>query len=151
MPYSSVVDLMLILTRGDEVLLSQRQGTGYADGMWNVPSGKLEDNENAADGLVREAIEEIGLQLQPDELRLAGVVHCRNPERQGRLGLFFALEHQPNQHGQPYNAEPDKCAKIAWFPLAMLPTNTVPYTTAGLDLYQRSEPFTTLGWDAPPW
>jgi 8-oxo-dGTP diphosphatase len=99
----------------------------------------------------REAAEEIGVQLHTDELRLTGVVHCRTSEGQGRLGLFFATEHQPGRHGEPFNAEPDKCAKVAWFPLDMLPTNAVPYTTAGLDLFRGDEAFTALGWKAPPW
>ena len=44
-PYRSIVDALLILIRGNDVLLAQRQGTGYADGDWNLPSGKLEDGE----------------------------------------------------------------------------------------------------------
>jgi 8-oxo-dGTP diphosphatase len=42
-PCRSIVDALLILIRGNDVLLAQRQGTGYADGDWNLPSGKLED------------------------------------------------------------------------------------------------------------
>jgi 8-oxo-dGTP diphosphatase len=151
-PYASVVDVMLILTRGDHVLLALREGTGYADGMWNLPSGKLEDGEHALDALVREAHEEIGITLHPHELRHTGVVHCRNPEGQGRLGLFFTTETNPARQGQPYNAEPHKCAKLAWYPQDLLPHNTVPYTTAGLDLHRTGRTFTTLGWGgaAPP-
>ena len=152
-PYASVVDVMLILTRGDHVLLALRQGTGYADGLWNLPSGKLEDGEHALDALIREAHEEIGVTLTPDELRHTGVVHCRNPEGEGRLGLFFTGSSQPDHQGGPFNAEPHKCAKVAWYPLDLLPDNTVPYTLAGLDLYRTGEIFTTLGWGpaSPRW
>jgi 8-oxo-dGTP pyrophosphatase MutT (NUDIX family) len=145
-PYASVVDVMLILTREDHVLLSLRQGTGYADGMWNLPSGKLEDHEHALDAVIREAREEIGLALTPEELRHTGVVHCRNPEGEGRIGLFFTARSQPDRQGQPVNAEPHKCAKVGWYPLDLLPDNTVPYTLAGLDLCRTGETFTTLGW-----
>ena len=153
MTYAPVVDVMLILSRGDHVLLALRQGTGYADGLWNLPSGKLEDGEHALDATVREAHEEIGVTLALDELRHTGVVHCRNPEGHGRLGLFFTASADPARQGEPYNAEPDKCAKLAWFPLGLLPANTVPYTTAGLDLYASGQPFTTLGWGPtlPEW
>jgi 8-oxo-dGTP diphosphatase len=145
-PYTSVVDVMLILTRGDDILLALRDGTGYADGMWNLPSGKLEDGEHALAAVIREAQEEIGVTLSPDELRHAGVVHCRNPERQARLGLFFAAASRPEHQGEPFNAEPHKCASVAWHPLALLPPNTVPYTVAGLDLYRTGQTFTILGW-----
>ena len=44
-PYTTIVDALLILVRDGRVLLAQRQGTGYADRMWNLPSGKLEEAE----------------------------------------------------------------------------------------------------------
>lgn len=152
-PYASVVDVMLILTRDDHVLLALRQGTGYADGMWNLPSGKLEDHEHALDALIREAHEEVGLTLTLAELRHTGIVHCRNPEGEGRIGLFFTARSHPDRQGEPYNAEPHKCAKVAWYPLDVLPANTVPYTAAGLDLYRTGQTFATLGWGAtsPSW
>lgn len=148
MPYASVVDVMLILVRDHEILLALREGTGYADGMWNLPSGKLEEAEDAKSALVREAHEELGIRLDPDTLSLAGVVHCRNPEGQGRLGLFFATAADPATQGEPYNAEPHKCAKLTWFNPALLPDSTVPYTAAGVDLYRSAQPFTAIGWNS---
>ncbi|HEX9623374.1 MAG TPA: hypothetical protein VF979_03280, partial [Streptosporangiaceae bacterium] len=34
----------------------------------------------------------------------------------------------------PYNAEPHKCAKIAWCPLNILPSSTMPYSALGISL-----------------
>jgi 8-oxo-dGTP pyrophosphatase MutT (NUDIX family) len=62
-PYRSIVDALIILVRGDQVLLAQRQGTGYADGAWNLPSGKLEDGETISQAAVREGLEEIGVRI----------------------------------------------------------------------------------------
>lgn len=146
MPYTSVIDVMLILTRQDQVLLALRQGTGYADGQWNLPSGKLEHGEHAIEAIIREAHEEIGIRLATEDLRLAGTVHYRNPEGEGRIGLFFATEHHPNQHGEPVNSEPEKCADIAWTSIDRLPANTVPYTAAGIDIYRTGTPFIPVGW-----
>ncbi|MCA1702336.1 MAG: hypothetical protein LC808_03320 [Actinobacteria bacterium] len=42
---------------GPNVLLALRDGTGYADGQWNLPSGKLEIGEDGVSALVREAAE----------------------------------------------------------------------------------------------
>ncbi len=74
-PYTTVVDVLLILTRGDHVLLALREGTGYADGQWNLPSGKLEAGEHMVAALVREAREEVGLRLDQAGLHLAVTVH----------------------------------------------------------------------------
>ncbi len=38
MPYTSIIDVLLLLVRDDQVLLALRSGTGFADGWWNVPS-----------------------------------------------------------------------------------------------------------------
>lgn len=146
MPYTSVVDVLLILTRGDHILLALRDGTGYADGQWNLPSGKLEDGEDLITAVMRETREEIGIELDRRTIELATVVHNRNPEGQARVGFFFTTTAWT---GEPHNAEPHKCAKIAWYRPDMLPHNTVPYTAAGIDLYQRGQPLGLCGFDTP--
>ncbi len=35
MPYTSFVDVLLLLDRDEHILLAQRMDTGYADGGWN--------------------------------------------------------------------------------------------------------------------
>jgi 8-oxo-dGTP diphosphatase len=145
--YASVVDVLLLLTRGDQVLLALRDGTGYADGQWNLPSGKLEAGEHVVAALVREAAEEVGLTIHPDDARLVATVHYRNPECHARLGCFFHLASNPTSQGEPVNAEPHKCAKIEWYPLDMLPENTVPYTAAGIELYRAGKTLGVVGWN----
>jgi 8-oxo-dGTP diphosphatase len=81
------VDLLLMLADADRVLLALRAGTGYADGQWNLPSGKLEIGEDAVSALVREVAEEIGIRLARDEPRLGRYRHQRNTAGLGRVGL----------------------------------------------------------------
>ncbi|MFK3980574.1 NUDIX domain-containing protein [Micromonospora sp. NPDC050397] len=145
-PPTHPVDVLLLLTDADHVLLALRDGTGYADGQWNLPSGKLEPNEDAISAVIREAREEIGLPLSPDEPRLAATVHHRNPTGYARIGLVFAVPHDPGRHGLPFNAEPHKCAKIEWFPTALLSSNTYPYTTACVQAFSEGRPFALDGW-----
>lgn len=140
------VDVFLILTSGQGVLLGLREGTGYADGTWNLPSGKLENEEDAVGGVLRESREEIGIALDRDDVQLVTTVHHRNAEGGARVGLFFAAAHDPQRHGDPVNAEPDKCAALAWYPLDDLPDPTYPYTGAGLAAFQRREPLRLDGW-----
>jgi 8-oxo-dGTP pyrophosphatase MutT (NUDIX family) len=140
------VDVLLILTDGDQVLLALRDGTGYADGQWNLPSGKLEIGEDAVSGLIRETREEIGICLAHDAPRLVATVHHRNTSGHARVGLVFAARHDPTRYGQPVNAEPHKCAKIAWFPSDRLPPNTYPYTAASVAAYRKGEPLRLSGW-----
>jgi 8-oxo-dGTP pyrophosphatase MutT (NUDIX family) len=140
------VDVLLLLTHADHVLLALREGTGYADGQWNLPSGKLELAEDAISGVVREAREEIGVRLDPAEPRMVAVAHHRNPAGLARVGLVFAVVFDPARHGQPVNAEPHKCAKIGWFPADMLPSNTYPYTGACVRAFRDGARFALSGW-----
>jgi 8-oxo-dGTP diphosphatase len=144
-PQRCTLDVFLLLTRNDHVLLALRQGTGFADGMWNLPSGKAENAESAVAAVIREAREELGIHLAEHNISYAATVHCRNTRTDTRIGLFFqaAAKDTPDA---PYNAEPHKCAKIAWYPMAMLPSTTMPYSALGVSLYQSRTHFGTTGW-----
>ncbi|HKR49729.1 MAG TPA: NUDIX domain-containing protein [Pseudonocardiaceae bacterium] len=75
MSYTSFVDVMLLLARDERVLLAQCSGTGYADGQWNLPSGELEHGKDLVGALIREAREEVDIELKRDDLRIAASVH----------------------------------------------------------------------------
>ncbi|GIE85635.1 NUDIX domain-containing protein [Actinoplanes regularis] len=140
------VDVFLLLTDGDQVLLGLRQDTGYADGEWNAPSGKLEIGETALAGIRREAAEEVGVHLDADEPHFAATVHHRNRNGQGRIGLVFTADFDAGRHGEPVNAEPHKCAQIGWFPLDELPAETDRYTTACITAWRTCTPLYLSGW-----
>jgi ADP-ribose pyrophosphatase YjhB (NUDIX family) len=145
-PPTHPVDVLLLFTRADHVLLALREGTGYADGQWNLPSGKLERGEDALRGVVRETREEIGVRLDLSEPRMVTTVHHRNTAGLARVGLVFTVAFDPARHGEPVNAEPHKCAKIEWFPADMLPSNTYPYTVACLRAFREGVRFALSGW-----
>lgn len=86
--HTEVVDVHLVLRRGEEVLLARRSGTGYADGLLHAPSGHAEDGEDVREAMIREAAEEIGLRLTPGDLRVGLVMqHCAPPPaRPGSAG-----------------------------------------------------------------
>jgi 8-oxo-dGTP diphosphatase len=133
---------MLILEREGQVLLAERSGTGYADGALNLPSGKLDPGEDVVTAVIREAREEIGISLARTAVRAVHVMHHRNPEGETRIGWFFTADHWD---GEPYNAEPQKCARLIWAPLTSLPPATWPYTAAGLNQYQHGTSFSLHG------
>jgi 8-oxo-dGTP diphosphatase len=143
-PYTTIVDALLILVRDGRVLLAQRKDTGYADGMWNLPSGKLEQGETVSQAAIREGLEEIGIRVAENDLRFAHLIHYRNHRGDARVGVLFEVKQWD---GEPYNAEPHKCAQVAWWPLDQLPPGTYPYTAEGLASYRKSEAFSTVGWD----
>lgn len=137
--HTEVVDVHLILRRGDEVLLARRSGTGYGDGLLHGPSGHVESGEDVRAAMIREAAEEIGLDLAPDDLRVAVVMQHRGPAGGARIGWFFEAEY--GRGGEPYNNEPHKCSGLSWHPLSALPDDMIAYCRAGLEAYRDGERF----------
>lgn len=137
--HTEIVDVHLILRRGDEVLLARRANTGYADGLLHAPSGHLEDGEDVRSGMIREAREEIGVELAPEDLTAAVVMQHRAPDGGARIGWFFVARHGVG--GEPVNREPDKCSELGWYPLDALPDDMVAYCRAALDAYRAGQPF----------
>jgi 8-oxo-dGTP pyrophosphatase MutT (NUDIX family) len=135
------VDVHLILRRGGEILLGQRQNTGWSDGCWHVPSGHGEDGESAMMTLVREAEEEIGVRIDPTDARFAHLVHHHTDS--ARVAVFFEVTAWD---GEPTNTEPDKCAGWAWFPLSNLPEPMIGYAAQALAGYAKGEPYSERGW-----
>jgi SAM-dependent methyltransferase len=137
--HAEIVDVHLILRRPDDrVLLARRQGTGYADGLLNVPSGHVEDGEDVRAAMIREAYEEVGVVVDPAAIRVALVMQHRAPDGAPRIGWFFEARAW---RGEPVNREPGKCSGIDWYRLDALPDDMVAYCRAGLDAYRAGDRF----------
>ena len=135
-----VVAVHLILQRPDDgrVLLGLRRGTGWGDGRWHVPAGHLEPGEDAVQGLVREAREELGVRIDPNDLEHAVTVHHREANAEPRMQLFFTASRWS---GGPVNAEPSKCERLGWFTVDELPSATVGYTRTALSSWRAGRSF----------
>lgn len=146
------VHLLLVRTdRGaQEVLMMRRFNTGYADGNYSVPAGHIDPGESATAAMVREAAEEIGILVHPDDLELVHVMHrrsvgtdCTNSER---VDFFFEAARQGVT---PRNTEPHKCDDLQWFPVTELPPNTVEYVRHAIAYCLISDRYSEQGWEAP--
>jgi 8-oxo-dGTP pyrophosphatase MutT (NUDIX family) len=142
--HRTIVDVYVLLQRKDgKILLLERADTGYADGQLCPPSGHLEADETVVDGAIREAEEEVGVLIEPDDLRFTHVIHYRTPEHQPRIGFFFTTTHW---HNEPTNQEPHKCAGLTWEDPTNPPPNTVPYTALALAEIANGAQFSVGGW-----
>ncbi|MEV4732830.1 NUDIX domain-containing protein [Saccharopolyspora sp. NPDC049426] len=138
-----MVDAHVIMVREGRVLLSRRRGS-FGDGLWHLPSGKVDAGESLVQAAVREAWEEVGVRIDGNDLRHVHTLHATATGVEPRLGVFFEA---PAWHGEPENREPEKCYELSWFALDALPGDIIGYPAAGLRGYLESRPFGTLGWD----
>ena len=144
--FSLVAAVHLFLMQGDEVLLLRRYDTGYEDGNYSVIAGHLDGEEQVRAAAIREAREEAGIEIRPEDLEVVGVMHRRGePGRAGdeRVDFFVAAGAWS---GEVANREPHKCDDLSWFRLDALPGNVIPYIGRALENYRRGIWFDSFGW-----
>jgi 8-oxo-dGTP diphosphatase len=131
----------LFLIREGRVLLLRRFNTGYEDGSYSVVAGHLDGGEPVKQAMIREAHEEVGITIAPEDVDVVGVMHRRSEDE--RIDWFLAAS---SWSGEVTNAEPHKCDRLDWFPLDALPDNVIPYVRRAIDNYRRGAWFDSFGW-----
>ncbi len=135
--FTVIPAVYLVLQKDGQVLLLQRQNTGYMDGSYGLPAGHHDGGQTIKEGTCREAKEEIGLDLTPDDLTFAHVMH-RQANDGERVDFFFTCT---NWSGTPSNTEPDKCSDLSWFPMNNLPSNITPIVAQALNSIANNIPY----------
>jgi 8-oxo-dGTP pyrophosphatase MutT (NUDIX family) len=132
----------LILVNDGKILLSRRYNTGYEDGNYSLVAGHVDGNETFIRAMIREAQEEAGISLQPENLRVVHTMHrkCPNDER---VDVFIQATAWT---GEIKNMEPDKCDDLGWFNLDTLPINTIPYIKQAIECIQKNTFYSEYGW-----
>lgn len=125
----------------NRVLLLRRFNTGWEDGKYSVPAGHVEENESATEAAIREAYEEVGVILTPEDIEVVHVMHRKS--EQERFDLFFAVKHW---NGEIVNHEPNKSDDLRWYAFKNLPDIIIPYVREGLENYQNDIAYSEFGW-----
>lgn len=135
----------IFLMKDEHVLLQRRYETGYEDGNYSVPAGHVDGNETVTTAAIREALEEVGVTIEPRCLEMAHVMHRTKPgEAEERVDFFFKVTTWNND---PFIAEPDKCDHICWISVNELPDNTVPYVKFALEQVVSNNRYSEFGWE----
>jgi 8-oxo-dGTP diphosphatase len=117
-----------------QLLLQLREGTGYMDGHWAAAAaGHVEAHESVLEAAVREAAEELGIGIRPDDLVPLCAMHRtagNHDPVDERVDFFFELR---TWRGEPRRVEEDKAADLRWWPLDALPAPVVPHELFVLD------------------
>ena len=108
-----------------QVLLHRRKNTGYMDGKWDmVGSGHIDQGETAKQAVVRECREEIGIEINIEDVEFALLLHKMNKINDD--DTYFNMYFKVNKFsGQPSICEPDKCSEQKWFDVDKLPEDMI--------------------------
>lgn len=131
-----VVGVHLILKDGDKVLMARRAGGGYGNGLYNFPCGHVDEGEDLKTALVREAKEEVGVDISESDLHFAGATHYYSNKQS--VNFFFVCE---KWSGKIENCEPHKCDDLSWFELNNPPHNMVYQTQESLKAFNAGYGF----------
>ncbi len=129
------VGVGLVIFRGGRLLLCRRVKAPEA-GYWNIPGGKVDHLESAADAARREAEEETGLTIG-NVAFLCHAEYINRDERHHWISLIFVARET---QGEPALTEPDKLADIGWFDLDDLPSPVSHFTRQALTALQAEPP-----------
>lgn len=145
-PYIAVY---VILKRDDgKAVFVKRGNTGWMDGRYGLPAGKVEKLETFLHAAVREAKEEVGVEVDPADLKHVLTVHRDSPDDEvdGDMTWVDVYFETTKWQGEPYNAEPHMHSEIAWLDTHNLPEEVIPIMKETFGLINNGQTYGEVEW-----
>jgi 8-oxo-dGTP pyrophosphatase MutT (NUDIX family) len=136
----------VILRSDNKIAMVLRKNTGYMDGFYGLPAGKVEYGETYIQGAIREAKEEAGVVIEESSLRFVHTVHRHGEERGGFMDWVDIYFEADSWQGEPYNAEELKSERLDWIDLSKLADNIVPHQKEVLLHINEGSFYSEYGW-----
>uniref|UniRef100_UPI00046ACCDC NUDIX domain-containing protein n=1 Tax=Brucella intermedia TaxID=94625 RepID=UPI00046ACCDC len=86
--YQMSASVFVMLIKEGEICMLRRKGTGWMDGSFSIPAGGLDAGETIRAAAAREAYEEVGVNIAPENLHYVHTLHSKTEGRTW-LGHFF--------------------------------------------------------------
>jgi len=102
----------LIIKQDDKILLFFRNDGffSYGGGWWVIPAGHIEHGETAKDAAIREAKEELDIDINPKDIKCVHMMSNLASKTEG-FDFFFLVE---KFSGTLRNCEGDKCVEMRY-------------------------------------
>lgn len=139
--FKLIASVYMLFVKDDKILLLRRCNTGYEDGNYGLVAGHLDAHESLTSAAIREAKEESGVVIEPEDLEVKTTMHRRQEDE--RVDFFFEVKKWT---GDPINTEPEKCDDLSWFPMNDLPSNIIPYIRQAIECYRKGIVYSEFGW-----
>lgn len=138
----------VLLQKDGKVAMVLRRNTGWMDGYYGLPAGKVEYHETYKAGAVREAKEEAGVIVKESDLKFVHVAHRHGEERGGFMDWVDIYFEADKWEGELHNAEPEKSEQLDWLDINDLPENIVPPVRDALTRIAKKEFYSEYGWES---
>ncbi len=141
--YKLPTAVFIMLVRENQILLLKRATTGWMDGFFSIPAGSLDEGEEILKAAIREAKEEVGVDVEEGDVTLANVQHCKMDE--DRWINFFFMTNK--WEGEPKVCEPHKHSEVKWVEISDLPKDMIPYVQRGIADFMGKKVYGQFGWN----
>lgn len=111
----------ILFIKQNNILLYLRRNSAYENNLYTIPAGHVEANETIQNAAIREAYEETGAIIAPENLEL---IHVKYRVSNYPYVDFYWL--CTDWQGTLTNIEPEKCGELAFYPLDNLPSAMSP-------------------------
>ena len=118
------ISAQLLLVKENKILLMKRKNTGYGDGKYCFPGGHVEADEEIRQAAVREAKEEIGIDINKEDLELYKILNRKIEEGGEYIDFIFKVKKWT---GDVTNEESEKCEEIVWKDINNIPENILDF------------------------
>jgi len=127
---TQVPSVYILLRKEDKIAFLLRHNTDYMNGKYCVPTGHVENLEKYTVAATREAKEETGVTIQPEDLKyIHTAARLHEDKDHVRLDIYFEAD---KWHGDAHNAEPNKHSELVWFDANNLPYEKIIPSHAGV-------------------
>ena len=122
-----------------EILLQKRKNN-----MWDLAvGGHVESGESLTDAVIREANEELGIEILKHDISFSTCSYTKFEERPYNF-YYFKVDKFSKI---PIIKEPEKCLDLRWFKLEALPESLIPDVKTIINNHINGIKFAELGWD----
>jgi len=93
-----IVAAIIFNAEKDKIFITKRAKEAHQGGLWEFPGGKVENNESAQQGLIRELYEEVGIVVT--ELSLFEHLNYDYPDKSLEFDFFTVTQFQHEPFGK---------------------------------------------------
>ena len=135
---------LIIRNENGEVLLQRRQGTKLWPGFLALPAGHIDEGENAYEAAIREAKEELDIEIKIEDINDTFVVNRKNKSLSPYYDVYFELG---KYYGEIKINEPEKCSELVWSSIENLPEDMIDFEKEAINNNLKGIKFSVIDVD----
>ena len=132
---------MIIKNEKGEILFQRRCGSKLWPDFLGLPAGHVDKGEDVYQALVREAREELNIDINVKDIEDTFVVNRINKNLKPYYDVYFVIK---NYKGIIKINEPNKCQELKWVLLDNMPDDVIEFEKIALDNYEKGIKFSSI-------